>query len=287
MRRFALAISVCALALALRAEDKPDPRRKAVEDFAARVAKLEAASGDERDALRAEVRDAWDAFGAAHGPAGGALAIANEDGKLVLVVGGKGSKDGVPVVAANPPSGKKLRLRGGDGGEGGRAGRSAAWTGGNYGGQSGGNGGGTGGGRGGAFSTASGGTSVTGSTGANGKDAQGGGKNDLPSAEEIAAIAECADGIERMWDNDDKRRALIDTLEERRPSMGAVACFSSDGKLLILIGANGGDRNPDGVSVEVAGKPAEHVIAIAGNAGKNGKPGKAVAPEGAVAVDGK
>lgn len=279
MRRIAL--FAFALVLAARAEDPKDARQEAADALAAKVAKMNEGGAE----ARKEVSKLSDAFAADYAP-DGALAIGSTDGSLLMVVGGKRAKDGVSVVIATAPSGRKVRLHGGAGGTGGKAGRSASWDAG-YGSMSGANGAGTGGGRGGSFSAASAGVSVTGSSGPNGKDAEQGTDADFPPEAEMAAIAKGVEAVEAAWDDAAKRQAAIDELAKLRPSRGAVAAFSDDGKLLVLIGASGTDRNPDGVSVEVAGKAAEHVVAIAGDKGTDGKAGAAKVPAGGVAVNGK
>jgi len=285
MRRFALAFTL--FAFSVRADDDAEKRQKVVDKVAEHMKRIKTAPVDERKVREGEVKDTLDRWGSTWAGASGALVIASTDGSAALIVGGTCEKDGVSVVVAAPPKGLPVRLRGGDGGETGKAGRSAAWRDGAYSGESGGNGEGERGGRGGSFAVSAAGASASGATGANGKKAEAGREDDLPDADSVKSIAESTDALQAVWDNEDKRKALLIALAGHRPARGAVACWSKDGKLLVLIGANGDDRNPDGVSVEVAGKPAERIVAIAGNPGMNGKPGAAKAPEGSVTVNGK
>src|SRR6185436_16862108 len=100
MRRFA---PLClALVLAVRAEDPPDARQEAADALAAKVAKMNEGGAE----ARKEVAKLSDAFAVDHAPAG-ALAVGSSDGTLLLVVGGKRSKDGVSVVIATAPKGRK------------------------------------------------------------------------------------------------------------------------------------------------------------------------------------
>ncbi|KAF0247095.1 MAG: hypothetical protein FD180_34 [Planctomycetota bacterium] len=287
MRRFALAIA--AFSLSLCADDKPDLRQESADKIAAKVAKMEF-DGAEPEKFSDKIQAMSDEFSAANAPAGEALAIASSDGKVILVVGGKGAKDGLTVAVATPPKGRKVLLRGGDGGTGGRAGRSALWI------ES---GAGTtwchspqNGARGereDAFyvtvTQPGAGYWVSGSTGANGTDAEEGGQDDLVPKDDVKAVADAVEKVNAAWENEAKRKTEIEELSKHRPTRGVIAAFSTDGKLLVLIGASGNDRNPDGASVELAGKVAERMVAIAGSAGKGGKPGVAIAPQGAVTID--
>jgi len=284
-----LAVSFAALALSLFADDKPDARQEAADKIAAKAAKMDLDGGDP-EKLSDKFQEMSDEFSAANAPAGGALAIASSDGKVILVAGGKGAKDGLTVAVATPPKDRKVFLRGGDGGTGGRAGRSALWIE---------NSAGTtwchspqngaGGEREDAFYVAvtqpGAGYWVSGSTGANGTNAEEGGKDDLVPKDDVKAVADAVEKVNAAWEDEAKRKTEIEELSKHRPTRGVVAAFSTDGKLLVLIGASGNDRNPDGASVELAGKVAERMVAIAGSAGKGGKPGVAIAPGGAVTVD--
>jgi hypothetical protein len=60
-----------------------------------------------------------------------------------------------------------------------------------------------------------------------------------------------------------------------RPTAGVLACVSKDGRFLVMIGADGTDARPDGVGVQVAGKPGGTVVLIPGRAAKGGKAGTA------------
>jgi hypothetical protein len=283
------AVSFAALAVSLFADDKHDSRQEATDKIAAKVAKMDLEGRDAEGAADA-FQAMSDEFSAANAPAGGVLAIASSDGKLILVVGGTGAKDGLAVAVATPPNGRKVFLRGGNGGTGGRSGRSGLWI------ES---GSGTtwchspqndaSGERADAFyvSVAQPGGRywVSGSTGTNGTDAEKGGKDDLVPKDDVKSVADAVEKVNASWDDEAKRKTEIEELSKHRPARGVIAAFSTDGKLLVLIGASGNDRNPDGASVELAGKVAERMVAIAGTAGKGGKPGVAIAPAGAITID--
>ncbi|MEK7467011.1 MAG: hypothetical protein AAB074_06300 [Planctomycetota bacterium] len=224
MRHFAILPLSLVLSLSPRAEDKPDLRQEAADKASARVAKLHLDGGG-TDKMSDELKAISDEFSAASAPAGGALAIASSDGKLIFVVGGKGARDGYTVAVATPPKGSTVLLRGGD--------------------------------------------------------------DDLIPKNDVEAVADSVEKLNVAWEDAEKRKAAIEEISKHRPTRGVIAAFSIDGKLLVLIGANGDDRNPDGASVEIAGKVAEKMVAIAGNARQKGKPGTAKAPEGTVTVNGK
>lgn len=241
----------------------------------------------------AEIVVLCDVFAESHVSPTSALAIV--DNGHLFVFGGAGARNGTSVVLVGTPPLGRIVLRGGDAGLGGCAGRSA-WldpaTDGlrtsdpNPGGLA---------ARGSGFLRGSEDGPwmrgilpwMRGMTGRNGPRAAEGGVAELPAPARLAELARAVDDLATVWGDATRRTAGIVAMATLRPAHGAVAAFSRNQRLFVMLGASGGAGEPDGVSVEVAGAVAPDVLAIAGDAGPVGRPGTAVGPDTAQLVQGR
>ncbi|MCC6741471.1 MAG: hypothetical protein IT452_20700 [Planctomycetia bacterium] len=289
----------CALAIAppIAAEDPADKRAarlKELEELSLASAKLNSnlqADREELARLSAKLSAEMESFGRDFAPKDGALVLrAGKDG-AVLLAGGTRDRDGVTAILGGRYLAGDFYVFGGDGGARGRAGRTVRSSGDLLWSISPANAAGTDGERGEAMVQSAGGEHTHARVGRNGTDAEAGDDTDLPGKESLAQIGREATAVSAAWKDvagDEERRRLIEKrLRSLRPSTGVVACWSDDGIVCVVIGANGTERNPNGLSVEVVGTLAEVVIAIAGDAGPKGKPGRVIAPKSVYRYDGR
>jgi hypothetical protein len=227
-------------------------------------------------------------FAANCAPAHGAILAMTADGKLAALAGGTNGTDGVPVALAEPPAPTAI-LVGGDALKGGRAGACTDLVGGD--------------------------PDQTLDLAAPDHKARGWWLDDtivrrFPGAGTRATTGFVLPNDLRDWSRtmrtlvhacsspstrapEHERRLLaIDFARHHRPSSGALAIFAHDphdpnGVFLVFVGANGTTANPDGVSLEVVGNPADDVVVVAGDAAPGGEPGRALGPASALLADGE
>lgn len=208
------------------------------------------------------------AFAAKHGPDNGAVLAVSSTGLTWALAGGKRGDDGVPVAFFGEREGVLLVVGGPHKGSAMAAEAMRA--------------------SGPAHSDRGGGVSI----GENSvtRVARGAKSRDVPTGEAPAAAPEelAIRGVETLakdletlageWaraTKDDRKDLVSKLAAAHRPAAGVLACVTHEGKFLVMIGADGTESHPDGMGVEVSGKPGATVILIPGRAKGDGKPGTA------------